>query len=272
MGTEENRRDAWEEASRGSHGEPGKLVVDVDGYEGPLDMLLDLARRQKVDVTRISILDLAEQYLAFIARLRRLRLEIAADYLVMAAWLAYLKSRLLLPDRAGEEDEPSGEERAAAVAFQLRRLEAMREAGARLQARPHLGRDVFPRGAPEGLAVTVHAVYDVTLYDLLKSYGARRGRVAGRTLHIAPSDFYSVDEALARLSDALGRIPDWQSLSSFLPTTPGGGLGARSALAATFAASLELTRTGQAQIRQDRAFGPIHIRRRARATGGGTSS
>lgn len=272
MGTEEGTHDTWEEASRGLREEPGKLVVDLDGYEGPLDMLLDLARRQKVDVTKISILDLAEQYLAFIAKLRRLRLEIAADYLVMAAWLAYLKSRLLLPDRAGEEDEPSGEEMAAALAFQLRRLEAMREAGVRLQARPHLGREVFPRGAPEGVAVTVHAVYDVTLYDLLKAYGARRGRVAGRTLQIAPSDFFSVDDALARLRVALGRVPDWQSLSSFLPSTLRGGLNARSALAATFAASLELTRTGQAQIRQDRAFGPIHIRRRTRTDDGGASS
>lgn len=263
MGTEMGTRDAWEEASRGPRNEePGKLVVDLDGYEGPLDMLLDLARRQKVDVTKISILDLAEQYLAFIAELRRLRLEVAADYLVMAAWLAYLKSRLLLPDRGREEDEPSGEEMAAALAFQLRRLEAMREAGVGLQARPHLGREVFPRGAPEGVAVTVNAVYDVTLYDLLKSYGARHRRIAGDTLHIAPSDFYSVDEALARLRDALGRIPDWQSLESFLPTTLQSGLGSRSALAATFAASLELTRIGQAQIRQDRTFGPIHIRRR----------
>jgi len=239
--------------------ESDDLVVDLEGFEGPIDMLLTLAREQKVDLTRISILKLADQYLAYIAAARHLRLEIAADYLVMAAWLAYLKSRLLLPQPQGP-DEPTGEEMAAALAEQLRRLESMQEAGARLMARPLLGRDVFRRGAPEGLPRVIVPVWEASLYDLLKAYGERRQQRETSVLHIKPPELHSMDEALARLARMLGRIPEWRSLMSFLPPAPGEGLVWRSAIASTFAASLELVRSGKLQLRQDSAFGPIYLR------------
>lgn len=239
-----------------------RLIVDLGGYEGPLDMLLELAREQKVDLVHISILALAEQYLAFIQQARELRLEIAADYLVMAAWLAYLKSRLLLPQQTSDEEEPSGAEMAAALRFQLQRLEAMREAGVRLLARPRLGYDVLPRGAPERPEVIRKPYYQLTLYELLKGYGDQQRRVAGGMLHIAPSNLYSMDDALSRLREMLGKMPDWQTLMNFLPPDLRGTLVLRSAIAATFAASLELTRSGTAQIRQDRPFGPIYVRAR----------
>lgn len=236
-----------------------ELVVDLEGYEGPIDMLLTLAREQKVDLTKISILQLADQYLAFITQARVLRLDIAADYLVMAAWLAYLKSRLLLPEPQ-PPDEPSGAELAAALTHQLQRLEAMQQAGARLMARPVLGRDVFARGAPEGLPRVLRPVYDATLYDLLKAYGDQRQRKADGVLHIAPPELYSMDDALQRLGRMLGRVPEWRMLMSFLPPGLRGGLIERSAVASTFAASLELVRAGKLQLRQDSAFGPIYLR------------
>ena len=236
-----------------------ELVVDLEGYEGPIDVLLTLAREQKVDITKISILRLADQYLAFIAAARRLSLEIAADYLVMAAWLAYLKSRLLLPQPA-EAAEPSGEEMAAALAHQLLRLEAMQQAGQRLFARDLLGRDVFPRGAPEGLPRVLVPVYDATLYDLLKAYGEERSRNETGILRIEAPELYSMDDALQRLSRLLGRMPEWRTLASFLPPGLVPGLVQRSAVAATFAASLELVRAGKLQLRQDAAFGPIYLR------------
>jgi segregation and condensation protein A len=236
------------------------LLLDLDGYEGPIDILLTLAREQKVDLRKISILALADQYLAFIQRVRQLRLEIAADYLVMAAWLAYLKSRLLLPEPE-TEGEPTGAELAAALAFQLQRLQAMRDAGARLMARPQLGRDVFRRGAPEGFRVVARPVYAVTLYDLLKAYGTHPGRRGEGALHILPTDLYSMDDALKRLSGLIGKAIDWTSLASFLPPIAGDGVVRRSAVAATFAASLEMVRAGRARIRQDGTFGPIFIRR-----------
>jgi segregation and condensation protein A len=238
--------------------EATELVVDLDGYEGPIDMLLTLAREQKVDLTRISILKLADQYLDYIAAARRLRLEIAADYLVMAAWLAYLKSRLLLPEPPAP-DEPSGAELAAALSHQLQRLSAMQQAGARLIARPQLGRDVFARGAPEGLPKVMRAVYGATLFDLLSAYGAQRLRKERAVLHIEAPELYSMDDALARLERIVGRLPEWRSLMTFLPLGLRGLIG-RSALAATFAASLELARAGKLQLRQDSAFGPIYLR------------
>ena len=236
-----------------------ELVVDLEGYEGPIDMLLTLAREQKVDLTKISILALADQYLTYITAARRLRLEIAADYLVMAAWLAYLKSRLLLPEPA-PADEPSGADLAAALTHQLQRLEAMQQAGARLMARPQLGRDVFARGAPEGLPRVLRPIYDATLYDLLKAYGDQRQRKENAVLHIEPPELYSMDDALQRLSRLLGRMPEWRMLMSFLPPGLRGGIVERSAVAATFAASLELVRAGKLQLRQDSAFGPIYLR------------
>lgn len=237
-----------------------QFVVELDGYGGPIDVLLNLARDQKVDLAKISILQLADQYLAFIARARRLRLELAADYLVMAAWLAYLKSKLLLPEPEEDSTEPTGAEMAAALAFQLQRLEAMQEAGARLMARAQLGRDFFARGMPEVFSVVSKPVYKLTLYELLEAYGSHAGRNRVDLLRIAPTDLYSMDEALKRLSDMLGKVPDWRVLSSFLPPEMKHGLRRRSAVAATFAASLELVRSGRAQLRQDRTFGPIYLR------------
>ncbi len=234
-------------------------MVDLEGYEGPIDVLLNLAREQKVDLTKISILQLADQYLAFISEARRLRLEIAADYLVMAAWLAYLKSRLLLPEPE-PEDQPSGAEMAAALAFQLQRLEAMQQMGVRLMARPQLGREVFARGAPEGLRLVSRVVYEVTLYELLKAYGDSRRQAAGSVLEIRPAELFSMDDALERLGRILGKVPEWRTLMSFLPSGLRGGLVGRSAVAATFAASLELVRSGRIQLRQDVAFGPIYLR------------
>ena len=247
------------ETPRGDVAAPAELVVDLDGYEGPIDVLLSLARDQKVDLTKISILQLADQYLTFISAARQMRLEIAADYLVMAAWLAYLKSRLLLPEPQ-PEDEPSGAELAAALAFQLQRLEAMQQAGVRLMAGPLLGRDVFPRGAPEGLPLVSRFAYDATLYDLLKAYGDSRRRTVGGVLEIRAPELYSMDDALARLGKLLGRLPEWHTLMSFLPPNLRDGLVGRSAVASTFAASLELVRSGRIQLRQDVAFGPIYLR------------
>ncbi|HYB10953.1 MAG TPA: ScpA family protein [Alphaproteobacteria bacterium] len=243
-----------------------QLILDLGGYEGPLDVLLDLARLQKVDLVRISILNLAEQYLAFIQSARDLRLEIAADYLVMAAWLAYLKSRLLLPQQSADEEEPSGAEMAAALRFQLQRLEAMREAGVRLLARPQLGIDCHRRGEPERPEIVKKPYFELSLYDLLRAYGDHHKRQSATTLHIAPTKLYSMDDALGRLREMLGRIPEWQTLMNFLPADLRGALVLRSAVASTFAASLELTRSGRVQMRQDRPFGPIYVR--ARRDGG----
>jgi segregation and condensation protein A len=240
-------------------GDPQQLVLELDGYEGPIDLLLALAREQKVDLAKISILALADQYLAFIAQQRQLRLEIAADYLVMAAWLAYLKSRLLLP-QPPEDGEPSAAELAAVLEHRLRLLEAMQTAGGRLMARPRLGHDVFPRGLPEALAVVAVPVYELGLYELLRAYGENRRRTVGAVLAIEPSAFHSVDEALKRLSSFLGQVPDWRELTSFLPEELRGELFLRSALAATFAATLELARRGRIELRQNRMFGPIYLR------------
>ncbi|TWB49502.1 segregation and condensation protein A [Nitrospirillum viridazoti] len=247
-------------------GEPA-LLVDLGEFEGPIDLLLTLARDQKVDLTRISIQALAEQYLAFVEEARRLRLEVAADYLVTAAWLAYLKSRLLLP--TPETEEPTGEELAQALAFQLQRLEAMQNVAARLMARPRLGRDVFPRGAPEDLPVFERRVTEVTLYDLLRAYGdiKRRQQKTG-PLHLPPVDLFTIEDAIRRVEAMLGRLPDWTRLDRFLPPDWRGGgtsredkLKARSALAATFVATLELAKAGQLEVRQDGTFGPLYVRR-----------
>lgn len=240
----------------------GALVVDLEGYEGPIDMLLVLARQQKVDLLNISILQLAEQYLKFIEEARRLRLEIAADYLVMAAWLAYLKSRLLLPPDE-EDDEPSGPEMAEALAFQLRRLEAMQEAGAKIMDLPRLGRDVFPRGAPEGVKVIRTPVYDLSLYELLRAYGDQQSNGPSGPLEIAPTEIFSVDDALERLGKVLGKIPDWTTLQGFLPESIQDAVVFRSAVASTFAASLELAKSGRLELRQSGTFGPIYVRSRA---------
>ena len=253
--------DDFEEQVKPADGGPSSsFVIDIDGFEGPIDVLLSLSREQKVDLTQISILQLADQYLAFVVEARKVNLELAADYLVMAAWLAYLKSRLLLPELGGE-DEPSGEEMAAALAFQLQRLEAMQDAGGRIMARSRLGIDFFARGEPEKFSFAGDTVFEVTLYDLLKGYGdIKRRDEAGGTLHIKEWELHSVDEALVRLRRLLGTTPDWSSLSKFLPPFVGEGFQARSALASTFAASLEMAREGKLRLRQDGVFGPIFIR------------
>ncbi|HTZ36333.1 MAG TPA: ScpA family protein [Stellaceae bacterium] len=240
------------------------LVLDLDGYEGPIDLLLALAREQKVDLARISILDLADQYLAFIAEQRRLQLEIAADYLVMAAWLAYLKSRLLLPEPPPEEG-PSAIELAEALAHRLRLLEAMQRAGAALMGRPLLGRDVFARGAPEGLDAVEQPVFALSLYELLQAYGANQVRQQGQVLRILPTAYQSLADALENLARFVGQVPDWRELVAFLPEALHGGPLRRSALAATFAATLELARAGSLELRQDRAFGPLYLRSAAGA-------
>ena len=237
----------------------GAFVVDLDGYEGPIDVLLKLAREHKLDLTKISILALADQYLAFIAKVQRTNLELAADYLVMAAWLAYLKSRLLLPD-LGEEDEPTGEEMAAALAFQLQRLEAMQNAGQKLMARSRLGQDFFTRGAPETFRALINPVLEVTLFDLLKAYGDQRRRIEGGTLHIEAFEIHTVEDALRRLKSLIGSTPDWQSLWRFLPEGVLEGLVQRSAIASTFAASLEMAREGKIKLRQSGPFGPIYLK------------
>lgn len=236
-----------------------RLRIDIEGFEGPIDVLLTLARDQKVDLTRISILALADQYLEFIARARQLSLELAADYLVMAAWLAYLKSRLLLPAPPGD-DEPTGAEMAAMLAFQLQRLEAMQEAGYRLMDRARRDRDFFVRGEPESLKIDSRPVFDVTLYDILRAYGRQYSRRQASTLRIAPTDLYSIEQAIARLRRLVGNVPDWQLLSSFLPATSADPLLARSALASTFVATLELARSGQIELRQSGSFAPLYLR------------
>ena len=250
----------FEQAAPVRRADDGGLVLDLQGYEGPIDVLLALARQQKVDLTRISILELADQYLAFIAEARRLRLEIAADYLVMAAWLAYLKSRLLLPAVAGDE-EPAGPELAAALTFQLRRLEAMRDVGDRLMAGPRLGRDVFARGDPEGFEIVRRPVYDCSMFELLKAYGDNRGRSTAEPLRIAPPYLFNMGDMLKRLRGVMGDIVDWRTLLSFLPEDSGEGMLLRSAVASSFAASLELARSGDIELRQNNRFGPIYIRR-----------
>lgn len=236
-----------------------QFLVDLGGFEGPLDLLLTLARQQKVDLKELSILQLAEQYLTFIAEARQLRLEIAADYLVMAAWLAYLKSRLLLPP-AENEDEPSGEELAARLQHQLRRLEAMRQAAETLLQRDRLGQDVFARGMPEGIRLVRESVYECSLYELLNAYATQVGRSNVTTFQLRPIAILSVEDALRRLKAILGDLPDWASLETFLPEGYETGVERRSAMASTFTAVLETVRAGEAQVRQGRAFGPIFVR------------
>lgn len=239
------------------------LFLSLDGYEGPIDVLLTLGREQKVDLTQISILQLADQYLGFIRQARNLNLEIAADYLVMAAWLAFLKSRLLLPAEENEEEEISFEEMADALRFQLQRLEAMRGAGDELMARPRLGIEIFARGMTERISDRVRPVYHVTLFELLKAYADNKVRTEHSSLRIATTQLFAVEEAVIRLKRMLLRkIPDWQTLFSFLPTDLKGGIVARSALASTFAASLELVKEGRIELKQDSLFGPIFLRNR----------
>jgi segregation and condensation protein A len=244
--------------------EDDALIVDVEGFEGPLDLLLDLARRQKVDLTRISILALAEQYLAFIHEAKRLRMELAADYLVMAAWLAYLKSRLLLPHHEGEAEGPPAEELAARLAFRLQRLLAMREAAAQLMARNRLGRDVFARGAPEPLIVTTEATYADNLIDLLKAYAERRQRrVAARSYRVRPLPAWSIKEARAVLERLIGAMDDWGRFDRCLAEYLVEPERRRTVIASSLSAGLELVREGRLELRQEKPFAPLYLRRRS---------
>ncbi len=234
-----------------------RLTLDLDGWEGPLDLLLTLARSQKVDLAKISILALVEQYLAFIADAKKLRLEIAADYLVMAAWLAFLKSCLLLPKEAGVD--PSPEELAMRLQLRLQRLQAMREAGARLIGRDRLGRDVFPRSAPAGLKVVRRSAWQANLYDLIAAYGIVRARTEPSVHVIARRPVMTLDEALHRLEAMIGAKLAWTALEAFLPETPDPEF-RRSALASSFVATLELARLGKVALRQEGAFSTLYVR------------
>ncbi|WP_375259796.1 segregation and condensation protein A [Citreimonas sp.] len=243
------------------------LVVDVDGFEGPLDLLLNMARTQKVDLRQISILALARQYLVFVEKARALRIELAADYLVMAAWLAFLKSRLLLPPDPADEG-PSGEDLAAHLAFQLERLQAMREASARLWAGNRLGRDVFARGIPEDVTRHRRVEYTATLVDLMKAYSRIRTRDEFRPFVMDRDKVFTMEEALDRLRGMIGFAGQWTELQSYLPEGwDDDPVKWRSATAATFAASLELVKEGRAELRQQGMFAPIQMRRRERRDG-----
>ena len=237
--------------------ESERLTLDIDGWEGPLDLLLTLARTQKVDLAKISILALVEQYLAFIADAKKLKLEIAADYLVMAAWLAYLKSCLLLPKEPGVD--PSPEELALRLQLRLQRLSAMREAGARLLARDRLGRDVFVRGVPEGLRVVRKSNWQVEFYDLIAAYGIIRARSEPAVHIVSRRPVMTLDEALLRIERLLGAGVEWSDIRSFLPDTQDPEF-RKSALASSFVAMLELARKGKLELGQDSPFAPLYVR------------
>jgi segregation and condensation protein A len=257
--------DTFEEFDASAIAPDEALVVTVDGFEGPLDLLLTLARNQKVDLAKISILKLADQYLEFIESAKKMNLELAADYLVMAAWLAYLKSRLILPQPQGADGEPTADDMAARLRWRLQRLEAMREAAARLMARDRLGREILARGMPEPVNVIKLRTYTDSLYDLLTAYAAERAKkLRGKNYTPLMSPVLLIEEARERLERMLGRIPDWSGLSKLLPFEWSGGLRRRSALASTLLACLELARDGRVEIRQLAPFDEIYVRDRAR--------
>ena len=249
------------------------LLINIDGYEGPIDVLLDMARTQKVDLREISILQLVRQYLNFIERAKELRLELAAEYLVMAAWLAYLKSRLLLPQEKTEGSEYSGEQMAEALQFQLRRLEAMRDVGQKLMKRPQLGVNVFARGMPDGLHTKFQTQWQVSLYDLLKAYGDINRRKEYETYEMPTFNILSMEDAAANLAKMLGNLPRsgahsvWTTLQSFIPEGIKDPLLIRSTVASTFTAGLEMAKQGKLEIRQDSAFKPIYLRTADREPG-----
>lgn len=243
------------------------LHVDVGGYEGPLDLLLELARKQKVDLAGISVLALAEQYLAFIETIRQQRIEIAADYLVMAAWLAYLKSRLMVP-RQSDDEEPSGEEMAALLQFRLARLEAMRAAAGRLFDRARLGRDIFARGMPEPVSITRHALWEADLYQLLRAYAAQRERGIPAEYSPYQRTVWALQEAREILERLIGQSYEWVALDTYLAQYLARPEERATAMASSFTASLELVRLGQVELRQHEAFAPLMMRRRPGARAG----
>lgn len=250
--------DDWDGIAAPGPADDGALYLTIDGWEGPLDLLLELARRQKVDLRAISILALVDQYLTYIERAEAVKLELAADYLVMAAWLAYLKSALLLPREA--QEEPSAQELALRLQIRLARLGAMREAAARLMARDRLGRDVFPRGAPEGLAIATRTRWRCDQFALIEAYGRVRARTAPVVHMVRERPVMTLESALARVSAMLGVAMDWMRLEDFLPPHADPQL-RRSALASSFVAALELARLGRAELAQDEIFGALRLRR-----------
>ena len=255
LGAQEFRSDF---ATNGTVGGP-EFMVDLDGFEGPLDLLLELARRQKVDLARISVLALAEQYLLFIEAARKLRLELAADYLVMAAWLAFLKSRLLLPTPS-QAAEPDASELADALARRLRKLEAIRKAAEFLMNRPWPGRDVFARGAPEAVEVARRSVYEANLYDLLAAYARQAQKHARARVRFRAREVWSLAEAREALARLVGGACDWTAFEDWLLEACLDPRMRRSARASSFSASLELVREGKIELRQDKTFAPIYIR------------
>jgi segregation and condensation protein A len=253
------------ELAERSRDEPS-LMVDVEGFEGPLDLLLTLARQQKVDLAKISILALADQYLAFIEEARKMRLELAADYLVMAAWLAYLKSRLLLPEQHPAEGL-SAEEMANALALRLRRLEAIRKFAEQLMNRPQLGRDVFQRGQPEPIAEIKHPQWSATLYDLLSAYASRRQIQTRSVVRVAKRTVWSLAEARDALERLVGQSMDWSPLDQYLVAYLTDPAMAATVLASSFAAALEMIREGRLEAHQQGAFSPLYLRKKQNADG-----
>lgn len=260
----DNRLVAEMEADRGVT-DPA-MIVDVEGFEGPLDLLLTLARQQKVDLHKISILALADQYLVFVEQARKTRLELAADYLVMAAWLAYLKSRLLLPEAAPGEG-PSAEDMALALASRLRRLEALREFAGKMMDRPQLGRDVFGRGLPEPIAEIKKPEWTATLYDLLSAYAVQRQRTTLSRVRFKKRTVWSLAEARQTLERMIGASSDWSRIDAFLIQYVVEPSLAATVFASSFASALELVRDGRAEIHQKDAFSPIYMRKRVSANG-----
>lgn len=256
--------DAWEVPGLEDMAQAGEaFLVDIEGFEGPLDLLLALARTQKLDLAKISILSLVEQYLLFIAEAQKIKLELAADYLVMAAWLAYLKSRLLLPRDKDEADTASAEELAQRLAFRLMRLDAMRTAAARLLTRKRLDRDVFARGMPEVTRTVRDTTYTATVYDLLKAYADQRKRTI-KVVHVVKARrFWSIKDARLRLEKLVGASTgDWTQLDLFLEAYLPKGEEERTVVASSFGATLEMAREGLVEIRQDAPFAPIYMRKR----------
>jgi segregation and condensation protein A len=242
------------------------MMVDVEGFEGPLDLLLALARQQKVDLAKISILALADQYLIFVEEARKKRLELAADYLVMAAWLAYLKSRLLLPEAAPGEG-PSAEDMALALAYRLRRLEAFREVATRLMSRPQLNRDIFARGAPEPIAEVKQSEYSATLYDLLSAYSSQRQRTVLSRVRFKKRTVWSLAEARACLERLIGQSDDWSRVDSFLISYVVEPALAATVFASSFASALEMVKEGLVEVHQKESFSPIFMRKRVGGNG-----
>ena len=264
----------WQDGDGGDGIRPGEaLMVDVDGFAGPLDLLLALARTQKVDLTKISVLALVDQYLSFINEARTMRLELAADYLVMAAWLAFLKSKLLLPREVKTGDEPSGEELAARLAFRLMRLNAMRDAAAKLMTRHRLGIDIFARGMPEEIRLVRETRPTATVYDLLKAYTDQRQKTVIKRVHVVKRrTVWSIKDARTRLEAMIGRTGEWVQLEFFLEQyLPNSELG-KTVMASSFGASLEMAREGIVELRQSEPYAPIYMRRLTGSNAGSESS